>query len=77
MESWDRIGLVILLVVSLVILGMVLSNASISGYSIANLFKDGLTTSDQGKSIMLFTILLLVGSVITILVTYFIHAKND
>lgn len=77
MESWDRTGLVFLLVISLVILGLVFSNASISGHSISDVFKNGISANDQAMSMSFFTILLLVASVITIFVIYFIHGRND
>lgn len=77
MNYWDRFGLILLLVVTLAIFGLVIGNASVSGLAVKEIFSKEAVANQQLKSMASFTLVLLSLTIITILATYFIYAKND
>jgi hypothetical protein len=77
MNNGDRIGLVLLLMFSLVLIGLVLGSASISGYSIYDLIGKGSSQNSPQSYMSIFTIFLLASTVLVILMSYYLHSKTD
>jgi hypothetical protein len=77
MNNGDRIGLMLLLMFSLVLIGLVLGSSSISGYSIYDLIGKSSSQNSSQNYMTLFTIFLLVSTVVVILASYYLHSKTD
>ena len=76
MDYWDRIVLILLLVVNLLMVGLVIGNASVSGYAVGDLFEKGALFSGP-NSMTIYTLILLFLSIVAILITYFVFTKAD
>ncbi len=76
MDYWDRIGLILLLVVNLLMVGLVIGNASVSGYAVGDLLGKGASFSGP-NSMTFYTLILLFLSIVAILTTYFVFTKAD
>jgi hypothetical protein len=77
MNNGDRIGLMLLLMFSLVLMGLVLGSASISGYSIYDLIGNNSSQNSSQNYMAIFTIFLLASTVVVILASYYLHSKTD
>ena len=77
MDTGDKIGLIIILALSLTMLGLSFGNSVLSGYTINDLTNLDDSSNLNQKSMIILTFSLLSLAIVTVIFSYVLHSRTD
>ena len=77
MDTGDKIGLIIILALSLTMLGLSFWNSVLSGYTINDLTNLDDSSNLNQKSMIILTFSLLSLAIVTVIFSYVLHSRTD
>lgn len=77
MDTGDKIGLMLILALSLTMLGLSFGNSALSGYTIADFTSLNDASNLNQKSMMILTFSLLILAIVVVIFSYVLHSRTD